>query len=629
MTGLSRVDDQPDDLKDIGPAFAALADAMENDGIDLSPVSPHPHVEGGSPEKEFAGEEDAPFDDGCVPPAPPPDVTVSPEALQDCVAQPLNDTGNGKRLLLHYGDDVLHVRDVGWHTWSGTHWHREGGDEAVVGRAQLVAALIVLEADLLAATPRERALIEAADSAHAQLDDLGKIDELTPEQEQSMDALERAIRAGEFARGELTKRQNKRRAFAVSSGNTSRITGMIAQALPHRTVKPDALDVDPVAINLENGTLNFVRAMVDDPDASELTGYKKTIWRPELRGHDRGDLISKLSPVVYDAEAQCPAFMAFLDRFQPNLAIRKFLQVYHGYAMTGLTGEQCLAFSHGLGANGKSTFVEIICRIMGDYALTLSFESLAGENGRRGDQASPDLARLPGARMVRASEPERGVNFKESLLKSLTGGEPMLVRHLHKGFFEFRPAFKLVLSGNHKPDISGVDHGIWRRMRLVPWEVTIAESDRRPIEDVLAEFWQERSGILNWLIEGTRLYLTEGLIVPAEIATATSDYREEMDPVGGFVADCVEGVPMLDGVVVAVVLAREMYEAFESWCAANSVRAWKEKSFATVMLDKGFVRKREASGRKYLNVRLHDVPPRPKRNVNEEPPHPADDEVAR
>src|SRR5262249_2140373 len=140
--------------------------------------------------------------------------------------------------------------------------------------------------------------------------------------------------------------------------------------------------------------------------------------------------------------------------------IRRFLQSWMGYCITGLTDEQALVYFHGNGANGKSTFVDTICRLMGTYSRTLSFESLAGEQGKRGDQATPDITRLPGSRLVRASEPERGVAFKESLLKSLTSGENLLARHLHEKFFEFKPTFKLVLSGNHKPEIGGVDHGI-------------------------------------------------------------------------------------------------------------------------------------------------------------------------
>jgi putative DNA primase/helicase len=226
---------------------------------------------------------------------------------------------------------------------------------------------------------------------------------------------------------------------------------------------------------------------------------------------------------------------------------------------------------------------------------------------------------------VRASEPKRGERFDESMLKSMTGGEPMLVRHLQKGFFEFRPVFKLALSGNHRPEIGGVDHGIWRRLRIVPWPVQIADADRRPIETVLAEFGAEASGILNWLIAGTLDYLNCGLVAPPEVTEATDDYREEMDPIGGFIRDCVTRVPAgEDGKPIEFVTARAMYEAFDTHCSVNKVRPWKEKSFAQAMTQKGFVKDRTMTVRRYINVRLHDVPVR---DHYDRVPPPGDDDM--
>jgi putative DNA primase/helicase len=612
---MSGIDNEIADLIESGDSFA---------------VSPHPAV-GGGPQNlgDVDGDQSA-FDDGADLGRLPDDAgELSIEKIEICALEPQNDTGNGQRLLTWFGDDLLHVREIGWHAWTGTHWDREGGEEITTRRAQITAARIALEADYIAATPSERKAIEAAAGAAREIADLEKQEtDLTDDQEIRLEALEAIVHAGKVAAGELKKRQLMRRKYAVSSGNASKIGGMISQALPHCTVPPEKLDADPLQFNVENGTLRFVCDVTDDPDGSEATGFKNKKWRVAIEPHNQRDRIAKLAPVTYDAAAACPHFIAFLDRFQPNHAIRGFLQAYLGYAMTGSTGEQCLIFLHGLGANGKSTLIEIVCRILGGYALTLSFESLAGENGRRGDQASPDLARLPGARLVRASEPERGVHFKESLLKSLTGGEPMLVRHLHQGFFEFSPAFKLVLSGNHKPEIGGVDHGIWRRMRLIPWDVTISDADRRPIEDVLAEFWQERAGILNWLLDGALKYLAEGLQVPAEIADATAEYREEMDPIEGFVGACITRVTPADDAPMQWVAARQMYDAFAAWAEANAVRAWKEKAFGQAMQQKGFHRDRTATTRRYLNVKLHDVPQRAVRsNRDNDPPHPADDVV--
>ncbi|WP_144291899.1 DNA primase family protein [Rhodoligotrophos appendicifer] len=218
------------------------------------------------------------------------------------------------------------------------------------------------------------------------------------------------------------------------------------------------------------------------------------------------------------------------------------------------------------------------------------------------------------------SELPRGEPLREALIKALTGGEPTQVRHLHKGFFDMYPTFKAMMSGNDLPQVGGVDHGIWRRLRLIPWSVTISDAEKRPMEQVLAEFEAERSGILNWLIEGLRRYMSEGLRAPPEVLAATLAYREEMDPVGGFITDCVERSPL---VANESVTAREMYEAFVSWCHANAVRPWKEATFGRVMPQKGFLKTSERI-RRYLDVRLHDVPARNEGRAPE-PPHPADD----
>lgn len=526
-----------------------------------------------------------------------------------CAKEPENDLGNCQRLLHHYSTKLLHVREVGWHQYDGTHWDAADGKNVAIKCAQRVSEHILKEADIMVIAPSTLVVKGTVKSAVSSV--------CAPEEclEAEQSAFKRwgsAKKHGMAAADALAMRQAARRRFAVSSGNGQRIRQMLHQAKPYCTVAQDALDLDPLAFNVRNGTLRFVKQPGHDgaPD----------IWIAQLHPHNPADYISKVAPVDYDPAAKCPAFDAFMERFQPIESVRLFLQTYHGYALTGLTGEQCLIFNIGVGSNGKSSMLEVICRIMGSYAQTLPFASILDIGfGRRGDQATPDIARLPGARLVRASEPPKGARFDEALIKGMTGGEPMLVRHLNKGFFEFRPVFKLALSGNHRPQISGVDHGIWRRMRMVPWPVKLEDHEKRPQNEVLAELMADASGILNWLVKGALIYLNQGLIVPTEVKNATDDYREEMDPIGGFIRDCVTQFVAPLPQDPSYVSARDMYGAFVSWCHANSVEPWTEKSFALAMQQKGFKKDRSMTVRRYIDVQLHHVPAH--RNPFSDPPH--------
>jgi putative DNA primase/helicase len=621
------------DTKDNGyqPPYAQIAalidSSKEDDTLDLdnrTNYAPHPsEVQAGFDRPESTGIKAA----GSVV-GPSEANAVSSETWIRCVEEPQNDTGNGQRLLHHFGDDLLHVRNVGWHAWAHTHWEREGGNEIATRYAQTTAARIAREADVMAASSDEQRLIDAADAARGTLVRMEAAHGADARKTQRWKKLMDVVEAGAAAAAGLKGRKSVRRKHSVSSGNTGKIKGMLDQASVHRTVTMDELDADELAFNLKNGTLRFRCVEQPDPDASDYSDKMLKHWYAELTPHSRGDNVTKVAPVEYDPNATCPTFEAALRKFLPIEPVRNFVQRFHGYALTGLTGEQCFVFSYGTGANWKSTFVEVVADVMGPYCATINFESLSGDQQRTGSQASPDLARLPGARLVRASEPERGVQFKESLIKSLTGGEPMLVRSLNKEFFEFRPTFKLVLSGNHKPEIGGVDHGIWRRVKFVPWPVTIADRERRPMDEVLSEILPERSGILNWLIAGALDYLNGGLRTPCEVIEATAEYRDEMDPVGTFVDQCVESIPAKpDGSSASNVYAREMYDAYESWAVANAVRAWKEKSFGMAMSQKGFLKKRTNRGMIYLHVMLKNVPQGSRRRAGDALPQEDDEEV--
>lgn len=600
--------------------------------------TPHPAEAGHPP--EWAGDDDGGFDAGPVE-LPPDWQQVDPDLITQCAKQPQNDTGNGQRLLKYFGEAILNVREAesqraaGWHCWTGKNWTLEGGVQAAMLAAQKTGARIALEADYLSAMPHEQTAMDAADDAALVLGDLYKKASPSAAEKKEIMRLELIVKDGDEARASLAGRQNKRRQFSVSSGNDGRLRAMLNQAVPHRTISQDVLDADPYAFNVDNGTLRFVRNRVQDLDCPDPDVVRmRDEWTVRLDPHRPDDLISMISPVAYREDAEAPIFLKSITRFLPNDNVRDWVQKYYGYGLTGLHGEQCLAFHAGSGSNWKSTFTEIIFRVVGDYGAMLKFESIAGEGATTGNQASPDMARLPRKRMVRASEPDRGAPLKEGLIKSITGGEPIMARHNFGNFFTFYPVFKFSLSGNHIPDIGGVDHGIWRRMRFVVWPVTISDDERREFDVVIAELWAEREGILRWLVEGALKYLTEGLKPPPEILAATAAVREDMDPVGSFLDQCVEIVKPpanADGdAAIKVVLpfesARAVYDAFVAWCSANAVRAWKEKSFATAMSQKGLNKERHKEGRRYIGVRLHDVPAMQRRHDGE-PPHPADDEV--
>lgn len=535
------------------------------------------------------------------------ELAADQDRLYRAMGQPLNDTGNARRLLIWFGEELLHVRNVGWHRWAGTHWEYEGGEEHAARCAQLIGPLIEAEADEISMTPREEEIVRAAAEAEAKIAAGVKFKDLESREQN-------AVTNAELVRDAWADRKKKRRSFGVSSGNAAKIAGMLNCAAPHCTVPIEKLDSDPMSLNVLNGTLKFER--VESPDSGDAVQWELKVT---LRPHARGDLITKLAPVIYDPAAEAPLFDAFVHRFLPVEPVRRFLQIYHGHGLTG-EHEQALIYNWGRGANGKSVFIEVMARVGGNYVQMLPVESISGDGQRRGDQATPEFARLPGARLVRVSELEKGQKLKEALVKALTGGEPFLARHLHKGFFEVRPVFKPVLSSNHQPDIYGTDEGIWRRVNIVPWDVTIPAEERRPFEEVVREMVAEAPGILNWLIDGLAQYVRDGgLRPPPEVRAVTDAHRNDMDPVARFVRHCVtvrsdieiSDAPDWQPPEEARVGARAMFEAFNKWLTENGAKPWGETAFGRQMGERaetfGF-RRFDKRVRYYAPCELHDVP---------------------
>jgi putative DNA primase/helicase len=346
--------------------------------------------------------------------------------------------------------------------------------------------------------------------------------------------------------------------WAIASESRQRIAAMIDLAAPMCLAFPDNFDADDWLLNLENGTL-------------DLQTFEFMPHNPNLK-------LTKLAPVTYDPNADCPKWKAFLQRiFNNNERLIRFVQRAVGYSLTGSTREQCLFFLHGTGANGKSTFLEVIRALLGDYAVTAEFSTFVAD---RKNSVRNDIARLHSARLVTAIEVGEGKRFAEELIKTLTGGDTVAARFLYREFFEFKPRFKVWLAANYKPEIRGTDYAIWRRIRLIPFTVTIPPEEQIP--DLAEQLKEELSGILNWALEGLRDWLANGLQPPPEVTEATEAYRAEMDIVGLFVQDACVTDPK------AVTPSKTLYEAFREWCAENGYEPFGQTAFGRRLAAKGF-----------------------------------------
>lgn len=441
--------------------------------------------------------------------------------------KPLTDLGNAERFAARYRGKLIFVEAMGWLVWTGHRWAREGANEAVTRAVHDVVRRIQDEATAVRRSDRDHTV---GDGKKAKL---------------YSDKVAEWGRASEAA---------------------AKLKPIPLQAAPYLAVASSDLDADPWKINVLNGTL-VIRRKRGEGDPIRL------------KPHDPGDFITKLAPVIYDPNAVCPTYDTFLAEVQPAAPMRRFMHQWGGYSLTGDVGEQKLCFFYGKGKNGKSTLVDAWGAVAGDYGETVPIETFLDQGrGRNAGAATPDLAILPGVRFLRTSEPEKGAKLAEALIKLVTGGEPIQARHLNRDYFKFRPAFKLTMSGNYRPSIDGTDEGIWRRLVLVPWLVTVAIPDRLLPFKLAAE----ASGILNRLLDGLRDYLDAGMVWPEAVTEATEQYREDSDPLGRFLADAVATSP---GNRVQVT---ELHRVHSAWAKANGEKEWSAKGLSAAMKERGY-----------------------------------------
>jgi putative DNA primase/helicase len=342
------------------------------------------------------------------------------------------------------------------------------------------------------------------------------------------------------------------------------------------TVRQSELDANPMLLGVQNGVLDLRTGLLRDDDAQVA-------------------LITKQAPVAFMPGATCPSWLKFVGQITGGDAdYTRYIQRSVGYSLTGDTREQVLFFLYGIGANGKSTFINTIQKLLGDYSQqSASSTFMAKQRG----SINNDVARLRGSRMVATTETEEGSRFDEAQLKLLTGGDMVTCRFLHKEHFEFCPAFKLWISGNHKPYIKGSDEGIWRRIKLLPFESCVAAEDQD--KELPNKLYTELSGILNWAIDGCLDWQKNGLGSCSIVDNSTSAYRADMDIIRNWIDECCSARAGVKERAAA------LYDSYKYWASESGEWQMSARQFSRKLIDIGVVKGRDNSGSYYIGLSLN------------------------
>jgi putative DNA primase/helicase len=384
-------------------------------------------------------------------------------------------------------------------------------------------------------------------------------------------ASEAAGEANESRREALLK-------WALASEKRDRISAALhlAEVEPGIPILPDALNANPWAFNCTNGTIDL------------QTG--------RLLPHRREDFITQLCAIEFDPDALCPLWDATLSLFlRENAGLIDYLQRLCGCALAGIVRDHIMPVFYGTGANGKSTILGTLLDVLGpDYAMKCPPDMLMA---RRGDSHPTDRADLFSKRLVVAIESEANRRLNETLVKELTGGDAIRARRMREDFWEFRPTHTLFMATNHRPQIRGRDNGMWRRLKLFPFTVTVdgARADKTMPEKLRSEF----QGILAWCVRGCLEWQRRGLEAPDEVKDATESYRREQDVIGAFLEEFTVWGPKYR------TRASELYARYKAWAEAGSEYVVTQTAFGLALQELGF-EKRSSNGTWYLGIGLDD-----------------------
>lgn len=565
-SGLRKGKSQPRDLEEVRraaetrltrrPRTAAVRTSSSSppSSSASSAAAPPPSATNGKPSSQTGATAKTPAAAGRGGARKPPKPVESDDVRNMRLAFfPLTDLGNAERFRERYKDRLKWCQAIGWLAWNGKCWSHKGADDLVK----------IAEHDTVRAIQVEAKAVRES----------GRYD---------VDDAPRGARDFMFDIKKVQLYSDKIAAWGRSSEAVNKLGALSKRGAPYVSVSIDELDADKMKINVNNGTLVVRKGAEGD----YIT----------FQEHDPDDLITKIAPVDFDKDAECPNYDRFLQEIQPKAEIRRLLHQWFGVSLTGDISEQIMVYFYGKGGNGKSVLVEACSYVAGDYGETVPIETFLDQGkSRNAGQATPDLAILPGVRMLRTSEPEKNSKLAEAMVKLVTGGEPIQARHLNRDFFKFYPQFKLTMSGNYRPTISGTDEGIWRRLRLVPFTVSIPK-EKRDIH-LPEKLRAEASGILNRMLDGLRDWCDNGLTEPEDVTAATAQYREASDPLGRFLSMCV--VDDAGGRVQSSVL----YQVYEAWCKSTGEAAWKNRGFSLAMDERGFKRK-QSNTMWFLDIKL-------------------------
>lgn len=342
-------------------------------------------------------------------------------------------------------------------------------------------------------------------------------------------------------------------------------------------ITPDKFDACPDYLNCQDGVVNLKNG--------------------EFLKHDPELLITKTCLAEYQCEGEPVKWLKFLDDITGgDKELQEYMQRCVGYSITGHNSEQCAFFLYGNGNNGKSTFIDTLADLFGAYAMNTQPDTIMIKKREHGG-ANSDVARLKSTRFVTVEEPEEGVRLNEGLLKQITGGSRITARHLYGEEFEYIPEFKIWIATNHKPVIRGTDFGIWRRIKLIPFEVNIPKEkiDKNLRYNLRSEFPQ----ILKWVVQGAIKWYADGLGEPVVVTEAVKEYKNEMDLLAAFLDECI----VVDDTDKIELRAADLFQLYSKWAKTNNEYEMTSKRFFRE-LGKKFpdLKKRDGAGIYYVGL---------------------------